>query len=144
MSYFRTFFIISLVSISGLLVALLVKTCNKELHVAPDIEMIQNCETMITSVHIFNPDSLKSMNVKYDVFVDMNDNAMLDSTDPFVYGEPKKVLGPQAEDQGIAIGQMKYKGYSFIVRAVTDDVIAYYASIPCDVNLAERDSTPTK
>jgi hypothetical protein len=114
----------------------------KELYVAPDIEFIQQCESGIISVHIFNPDT-KAMHVGYSVYADLNDNAMLDLTDQFIYSEPKRTLGPQAEDQGIGIGS-KYKGYSHIVKATTDDVIAYYASIPCDVNMAERDSTPTK
>jgi hypothetical protein len=111
----------------------------KELAVAPDIEMIQNCERMLVTVHIFNPDH-KAMHVGYNVYVDLNNNSLLDSTDQLVYSEPKRTIIPGTEYKGMDIGpQFKYKGYSFIVKATTDDVIAYYASIPCD-----SDSTPTK
>lgn len=136
------------VVVATLLVWLMTKSCKSQgilLPISPDIHMMTECDKFQTSVHVFNPDKFRGITYGYKVYADLNDNSQLDSTDYFLFSEPKITVGPEGEHEGIIIRpNKKFKGYSMIVQVTTKDMITYYASIPCDVNLSERDSSLTK
>lgn len=114
------------------------------LPVAPNIGIIQNCDSMETTVKIYNPD-IRTVMYSYKLYVDTNSNRTLDSSDILVATEPIRSLSPYSEYVGMKIRpSLDYKGYPFIVELITDKLVVYHVSIPCDVNLAQRDSTPTK
>lgn len=152
MTKFRILLGITTTMLIGLFVAWIVKNWAKEpLPVSPDIHMMTECDSFVTAVHLFNPDE-RAMKCSYRVYVDSNDNQLLDSNDIFICSEPPIRIGPFEEYKGMVVRPLtRYKRYSLIVQAKTEDLVAYYASIPCDVNTSDqeyldkqRDSTPTK
>lgn len=102
------------------------------LPVAPDVHMMTECDSFVTAVHVFNPDD-RAITYSYRLYVDINNNSLLDSSDVFVSSGPRKIVGPKDEDEGMKLRPAeKYKPYSFIVQVKTDELITYYASIPCN------------
>ena len=112
--------------------------------IAPDVHMLTECDSFVASLHIMNLDN-KPIYYTTKVYIDTNDNNLLDSSDVFIYSHERNRLLPYGEYVNKPIKPLdKYKGYSLIAEITTDDMVVYYLSIPCDVNMAERNFTPSK
>lgn len=103
----------------------------ESLPVAPDMHMMIECDSFRTSLHIFNVDS-KTIMYSYRVYVDINDNQLLDSSDVFLYAEENIKLRSLEEHQGMIMSPLdRYRNYSLLTQLTTDKLIEYYLSIPC-------------
>ena len=130
--------------ITGLLLILVIpvliwlEVTNKPKPKAPDLHMVTECDSFITALHVYNTDT-KPIRYSTKLYVDVNDNQLLDNIDTLLYTEDMVEVAPAQEHHSLPLRMYQgYKSLSVIAEVTTDDMIVYYASVPCSEQSPSR------
>lgn len=114
----------------------------KELIVIPDMHIMSECDSFAVALHIYNLDN-RLLKCSYNMYIDSNENSLLDPQDVLLYTEENIKIPPGEEYDGILKRPpIKYKKYSLLAELKTDKTVQYYLGIPCSE--PNQDLSPAK